>query len=112
MKGETDMSCDIKRIYELTNLEILTPHNLLDNIQLDNYREIKYYKEDQILICEMISIEDDDEVRYLYEFSMDNKLQKATILLDSERMEIFNRSKELKNVIKYYEERTRRKIGS
>lgn len=90
------MSCDIKRIYELTNLEILTPHNLLDNIQLDNYREIKYYKKYQMLICEMISIEDDDVVRYLYKFSMDNKLQTATIYLGAETMEIFNRQRELK----------------
>jgi len=59
------MSGDIEKIYELTNLEILTPHNLLDNIQLENYNEIKYYKEDQLLICEMQSTEDDEEVRYI-----------------------------------------------
>src|SRR5690625_3757950 len=106
------MSGDIKRIYELTNSEILTPHNLLDNIQLDNYREIKYYKEDQMLICEMISVENDGEVRYLYRFSMDNKLQTATIYLGSETMEIFNRRKELENEIKHYEEKTRREVGS
>jgi len=96
LKGATDMSGDIPRIYELTNLEILTPHNLLDNKQLDNYREIKYYKKYQMLICEMISIEDDDVVRYLYKFSMDNKLQTATIYLGAETMEIFNRQRELK----------------
>ena len=60
----------------------------------------------------MTSVEDNDEVRYLYKFSMDNKLQTATIYLGTEIMEIFNRRKELENEIKHYEERNRRKTGS
>ena len=105
------MPSDIERIYELTNLKILTPHNLLDNIQLTNYYEIKYYKEEKMIICEMKSIEDEEEVRYIYRFSMDNKLQEAIIIYGSEKMEIFNRSKELKTVIKNHEKRTVKKIG-
>ena len=66
---------------------------MLDNIQLENYQEIKYYKQEQILFCEMKSIEDGKEVCYIYEFGMDNKLQKATIFFDSGSMEIFNRFK-------------------
>jgi len=43
---------------------------------------------------------------------MDNKLQKATILFGLENMEIFNRSKKLKSIIKKYEERAWKKVGN
>lgn len=34
----------MSQVYELTNLALLTPQNLVENIQLENYLEIKYYK--------------------------------------------------------------------
>lgn len=45
----------ISQVYELTNLAILTPQNLVENIQLDNYLEIKYYKREDEIVCEMLT---------------------------------------------------------
>ena len=56
----------IDEIYKLTNFAILTPSNLLNNIKLENYEEIRYYKDNGDLICEMVSIEDKEVVRYIY----------------------------------------------
>lgn len=95
----------------MTNAQILTPHNLLDNIKLDNYQEIKYYKNESSLYCEMKSIENNEEIRYLYEFGMDNKLQRAQIFSDVEVMEIFNRSKELKIALENYDIKVTKKSG-
>ncbi len=33
----------MNQVYGLTNLALLTPQNLVENIQLENYLEIKYY---------------------------------------------------------------------
>ncbi|WP_285121817.1 hypothetical protein, partial [Lactococcus petauri] len=60
------MSIHIDKIYELTTSAILTPANLLKNIKLENYNEIKYYKENNELICEMTSTEEEDLVKYVY----------------------------------------------
>lgn len=97
------MNNQIERIYELTNLTILTPHNLIENIKLENYTEIKFYKEEKNIICKMTSIEDNEEVHYLYEFDRNDNLKTAKILYGSEELEIFNRSKELKHLINQHE---------
>ena len=105
------MSNYINRIYELNNLSILTPVTLVSNIKLDNYHEVKYYKQKNTLICEMISIENEEEIRYMYEFDEEDKLQKATILYGIEKMEIFNRNNELKLLLSEHENKKVRKLG-
>ena len=37
----------MEQVYGLTNLALLTPQNLVENIQLENYLEIKYYKNEK-----------------------------------------------------------------
>ena len=93
----------INRIYELTNSAILTPQNLLDNILLDNYKEIKYRATSNNIVCEMITIDDKKEINYFYEFTFDNKLQRAYAFYDEERLEIFDRAKELSSLLKDFE---------
>ena len=105
------MSNYINRIYELNNLSILTPVTLVSNIKLDNYHEVKYYKQKNALICEMISIENEEEIRYMYEFDEEDKLQKATILYGIEKMKIFNRNNELKLLLSEHENKKVRKLG-
>lgn len=97
------MYSQIEKIYKLTNSTVLTPHNLLDNIKLSNYTEIKYYKENNDIICQMTSLENQEEVHYLYVFDKNEHLQTAKILYGSEELEIFNRSKELEKLIHDYE---------
>ncbi|EFU05742.1 hypothetical protein O1B96_001711 [Listeria monocytogenes] len=97
------MYSQIEKIYELTNSTVLTPHNLLDNIKLSNYIEIKYYKENNDIICQMTSLENQEKIHYLYVFDKNDHLQTAKILYESEELEIFNRSKELEKLIHDYE---------
>ena len=93
----------IDEIYKLTNFAILTPSNLLNNIKLENYEEIRYYKDNGDLICEMVSIEDKEVVRYIYTFDLSDKLNKAIIYFGTETMEIFNRDKKLKKCLSQYD---------
>ncbi|MFL2106343.1 hypothetical protein [Desemzia sp. FAM 23991] len=105
------MSSYIEKVYELTNLSILTPSNLLSNIKLDNYKEVKYYKIENTLICEMVSVEENEEVHYRYEFDTKDKLQKAIIVYQSEEMEIFNREKELNELLRKNYGQYKRKLA-
>lgn len=100
------MKNHIERIYELTNLAILTPSNLIENIKLENYIEIKFYKEETNVICEMTSLEENEEVFYFYEFDRNDNLQVAKILYGSDELEIFNRSKELEQLLNQHEKRS------
>jgi len=93
----------INRIYELTNSAILTPHNLLDNIMLENYKEIKYRTTLRRITCEMLTLEDDKEVTYFYEFDFNNKLEQAYALYGEEKLELFDREKELATLLSEYE---------
>ena len=85
----------ISQVYELTNLAILTPQNLVENIQLDNYLEIKYYKREDEIVCEMLTEDDNEKIIYFYYFSKNNQLQRAFAMYGDENIELFDRNKEL-----------------
>ena len=89
----------------------MTPVTLVSKINLVNFYKVKYYKQKNALICEMISIENEEEIRYMYEFDAEDKLQKATILYGIEKMEIFNRNNELKLLLSEHENKKVRKLG-
>ena len=44
---------DVKRIYDLLHSPVLTPYNLLENVKLDNYFYVNYYKNEIGIVCEM-----------------------------------------------------------
>lgn len=104
------MSKQINLIYKLRDTSILTPHNLVDNIHLDNYKSINYTKDGDKIICEMTSIEDDRLVNYYYQFDNNNYLQCAYIIDGNEKYEIFNREKELDLAIKNYDSEKLKKV--
>lgn len=93
----------MNQVYALTNLALLTPQNLVENIHLENYLEIKYYKSDEEIICEMITEDENEEVKYVYCFSRNNQLQRAFALCGSESIELFDRSKELQTLLDEYD---------
>jgi len=93
----------IKEIYRLSETAVLTPHNLLDNVTLDNYCYVNYSLVNNEIVCNMASIEENEEVKYTYTFSKANKLNKASIFYGDKSIEIFNRHKELDVVINEYE---------
>lgn len=93
----------MNQVYALTNLALLTPQNLVENIHLENYLEIKYYKSDKEIICEMITADENEEVKYVYCFSRNNQLQRAFALCGSGSIELFDRSKELQTLLDEYD---------
>lgn len=101
----------INRIYELTNSTILTPYNLLDNILLENYKEIKFTKDQNIIKCEILAIEDNNKDIFFYEFDYNNKLQLAYTINENETIELFNRQKELNTLLTDYKFIQNKKIS-
>ena len=93
----------MNRVYGLTNLALLTPQNLVENIQLENYLEIKYYKDDKEIICEMITEDDGEEIRYIYHFSKSNQLQALVAVCGKEHIEMFDRNTELQVLLDEYD---------
>lgn len=93
----------MEQVYGLTNLALLTPQNLVENIQLENYLEIKYYKNEKEIICEMVTEEEDEEIRYIYSFTKNGQLQTIFAAYEGEEMELFDRSKELQLLLNEYD---------
>lgn len=105
------MKSSMNQLYELTNLALLTPQNLVENIQLDNYLEIRYYTKNKEIICEMLAEDEDGVVTYIYYFSMKNQLQRVYATYGDENMELFDRSKELKAALDEYDQRKKSHIA-
>lgn len=93
----------MNQVYELTNLALLTPQNLVENIQLENYLEIKYYKDDKEIVCEMITEDDGERTKYVYHFSKNNQLQTLFAVCEEECIEMFDRKKELQTLLNEYD---------
>ena len=101
----------ISQVYELTNLAILTPQNLVENIQLDNYLEIKYYKREDEIVCEMLTEDDNEKIIYFYYFSKNNQLQRAFAMYGDENIELFDRNKDLEVLLDEYEKMVKEDIA-
>lgn len=105
------MRSDISKILELTESAILTPANLLENIYLNNYEEIKFFKEHDKIVCTMVSKEEDSLIyHYRYEFTMDNRLMLAYANDGELNYELFNRKAELSNSIDHFNNLSLKKI--
>ena len=98
------MHSDIKKIYDLLHSPILTPYNLLENVKLDNYSYVNYYKGEQGVICEMKCINlDKEEAKYYYFFDSNDHLFKVNMQVSgAESKEVFNRDDELQGEISKY----------
>lgn len=102
----------MNNLYELTNLALLTPQNLVENIHLENYHEIKYFTQNNQIICEMTIEEEDGEMlTCVYYFDMNNKLDRAYAEYENDIIEIFDRSKELRILFEEYDERKKSKTA-
>lgn len=102
------MDSIIAKIYELLYSPIVTPYNLLDNVKLDNYKYVNYYKGDTGLITEMKCIMDNnEEAVFYYYFDEYDKLMKVCKEEKQERVIIFDREEEIKSTKKTYFMRTK-----
>lgn len=85
----------IDNIYNLTYNEILTPYNLIDNLKLDNYYEIKYSKNNKGVIAEVICDVSQTRTSFYYQFNFDNFLNEIYYFEGSKKEYLFNRFNEL-----------------
>ena len=86
------------RIYDLTYQSILTPYNLLDNLKLDNYTNINYSKKNEMIICEIKCLIDDESWLFYYIFDKKNHLQEAFYIDNDQKVYLFNRKTELESL--------------
>lgn len=86
----------IDEIYNLIYSPIVTPYNLLENVKLDNYFYVNYYKGDQGIIAEMkCTTEDGEEAIFYYNFDKEEKLINIYMEKDSLKTLVFDRKMEL-----------------
>jgi hypothetical protein len=93
------MKRKVIEIYSLVYHTIVTPYNLLDNIYIEGYSDIHYYKEDSKVICKLIYQISDV---YYYYFDKDNILQRVVNIENGKQTVLFERSKELDKTIRNY----------
>lgn len=86
------------KIYDLTFLPLVTPSNLLDNLNLENYKSINYLKQENGLIAEVNCIVDDRNMVFFYEFNDKNYLQLIYYFDNNIKEILFNRDDLLENL--------------
>lgn len=96
------MKRKITQIYSLVYNEIVTPYNMLDNIFIEGYTDIHYYKEALELVCKLVYKPSEIEDIYYYYFDKENKLQRVVNTVKGKETELFNRNDELDKSIKLY----------
>ena len=89
----------INRLAKLSNSSILTPYNLLENLQLDNYLSVNYYKKNEYIVADIIFIEHNEEIKFRYFFDNNEYLQKIYYVNGDESILYFDRAKEKKELI-------------
>lgn len=89
-------------LYELIYSPIITPRNLVDNIHLDNYEYIKFYKVSKNIVCEMkCTLNHGTIAIFNYYFSEKEFLEKITKRLPGKDPEVvFNRVTEIHSLTK------------
>lgn len=92
------MDDQIKRIYELMYSPIITPYNLLENAKLTNYSYVKYYKDNNGIVCEMkCTLENNEDAVYYYCFDKEDKLEKIFTKDGRKKLLLYSRQDELEN---------------
>lgn len=97
---------NIDRIYELMYSPLTTPDAILENVYLENYEYIKFYKTSDFLIGEMKCkcYGDDYQSIFYYYFNKNNYLERIVKSDINGDDEVFNRATELiKAKQAYYE---------
>ena len=92
-------------LYKLLFSPIVTPNNLLDNIDLTNYEYVNYYKTNNCISCKlMCKLENGADAMFTYHFDREKRLD--TIyrqLKDKEEELVFSRKIALSDAISFLE---------
>lgn len=92
----------INKLYELLHTPLVTPYNLLENSKISNYNYVKYYKSGNELICEMECESYGEVEKYFYSFDQRDFLQKIERDNNTEREVLFDRTAEILQQDKKY----------
>lgn len=103
------VNSNINKLSKLLNSPILTPYNLLENLDLDNYLSINYYKEDGSIKADITFVYCGDEIVFRYIFDKDNSLQKIYHVSGDELILHFDRTKEKEELILQLKENSKLK---
>lgn len=93
------VNINIDKLSKLLTSSILTPYNLLENLELDNYLSINYYKEDKSIKADIKFLSCGDEIVFRYIFDEDNSLQKIYHIRGEDLILHFDRTKEKEDLI-------------
>lgn len=89
----------IDKLAELSDLAILTPYNLLDNLHLDNYVSVNFCKENEYIVADIVFLDHNEEIQFRYIFDDNNFLQKIYHVNGKNLIEHFNRAKEKEELV-------------
>ena len=90
---------DLDKLSKLINSSILTPYNLLENLELDNYLSINYYKQNDYIVADIVFLAHNERITYRYMFDYDNFLQKIYHVNGDEMILHFDRNQEKDTLI-------------
>lgn len=93
------LSNDINKLSKLYHSSILTPYNLLENLELDNYLSINYYKDDGSIVADIVFLVYDTEITYRYIFDNKHFLQKNYHVDGDELVVQFDRCQETERLL-------------
>lgn len=90
----------IKKLSKLMNSSVVTPYNLLENIILDNYVSINYFKKENDILSDVIFVVNNKEITYRYIFNLNNDLKQIYEINDDDgNILIFDKCKEEERLI-------------
>lgn len=85
-------------IYDLTYLHLLTPTNLLESLNIDNFVEINYSKNEIGVIAKVVCFVDKHKMSFYYQFDFKNFINEIYYYEDDKLEYLFNREEKLKNL--------------
>jgi hypothetical protein len=87
----------INEIFELEHSSLIKPMNLVENAYLKHYNHVKYYTIENKMNVEMsIKNKNNEEELFVYEFDLNENLQKITQHIKKIKIVLFDRKKALR----------------
>lgn len=96
------MNSLIEKIYDEMYSEKLTLFNLVSNIKEENYISVNFSKEESMIVCETSCILKSEELGTYRYYFLDDKLIRLVETINSNETELYNREKQLKELIDEY----------
>lgn len=78
-------------LFKLLKSPLVTPFNLLENITLNNYVSIKYYKDNDSILADIVFLSYNEEITYRYVFDKNYFLQEIYEVDDGKLIKRFSR---------------------